>query len=364
LRSPLCGLSEKQLFEAAHDRKGSLWNALREKRARWPEAVAFLERARKGADFLRPHEFLDRVLTAEGGRRRLLARLGTEAEDPIDELLAQALAYESTEPPTLEGFLAWIGRGGVEIKREMDKGSEAEGGEIRVMTVHGAKGLEAPVVILPDTVARLGGRLPPILPMPCGNRTVAAWTTAKAEAPEALRRAAEAAEARALEESRRLLYVAMTRAERWLIVCGAGEAKGETWHGLVEAGMRATTTAVEVDGPASPPGPILRVADGFPAARERPADAAAAPETTPPLWARRPAPPPPERRPIRAASALAGDAAEAALDLSTIRGRHIGPGFGAHVHARRRRRAPARPRHPRASGNPPGGARRRPVLPR
>jgi ATP-dependent helicase/nuclease subunit A len=304
LRSPLCGLSEAQLFAAAHYRDGSLWGALRDGRARWPEAVAFLEAAQAKADFLRPYEFLDHALTALDGRRRLLARLGIEAEDPIDELLAQALAYEQAGPPTLEGFLAWVGRGDLEIKREMDKGA----GEVRVMTVHGAKGLEAPVVILPDTVGRLGGRKADLLPLPVGNGLGAAWNLAKADAPEALRAAQREADQRALEESRRLLYVAMTRAERWLIVCGAGETAGETWHGLVSAGARAATGRA-VRGPEALGAPIFRVSDAPETAAEPMPLAPEQEGSTPPAWTRAPAPPPASRPKTRAASDLGGEPA-------------------------------------------------------
>ena len=90
------------------------------------------------------------MLTRHDGRRQLLARLGDEAEDGIDELLSQALAYERTEVPSLTGFLGWLQADEIEVKRQMD----AAGGRIRVMTVHGAKGLEAPIVILPETQDR------------------------------------------------------------------------------------------------------------------------------------------------------------------------------------------------------------------
>ena len=87
------------------------------------------------------------VLTA--GRRKLLKRLGTESNDAIDEFLSLALAYEHANTPSLEGFLHWIERGGAEVKRDMERGRN----EVRVMTVHGAKGLEADIVILPDTTS-------------------------------------------------------------------------------------------------------------------------------------------------------------------------------------------------------------------
>src|SRR3546814_5568783 len=51
--------------------------------------------------------------------------------------------------PSLQGFLHWLAAGAVEIKRDLDAGAR---GEVRIMTVHGAKGLQAPIVFLPDTL--------------------------------------------------------------------------------------------------------------------------------------------------------------------------------------------------------------------
>ena len=132
LRSPLCDVSEDDLFALAHGREGSLWRATMAAEARHGQTVAMLRDMARRVDYLRPYEFLERVLIQHDGRRRLLARLGHEAEDPIDELLAQALAYEAREAPSLAGFVAWIEAGDIKVKREMERGA----GEIRVMTVH------------------------------------------------------------------------------------------------------------------------------------------------------------------------------------------------------------------------------------
>ena len=175
------------------------------------------------------------MLVRHDGRRRLVARLGPEAEDGIDALLDQALAYESVEPPSLTGFLAWFDRDEVTVKRRTEEGAD----QVRVMTVHGAKGLEAPIVILPDTAARQDGRNPPqILRLADGQ---AVWRVRADAAPAgASPTPRRARRALVREESRRLLYVALTRAAAWLIVCGAGAgtggASGESWHGLVARG--------------------------------------------------------------------------------------------------------------------------------
>ncbi|PIP97136.1 MAG: double-strand break repair helicase AddA, partial [Rhodobacterales bacterium CG18_big_fil_WC_8_21_14_2_50_71_9] len=314
LRSPLCGLSGAALEALAAPRAATLWAALRADPAHRTVA-ARLEAAMAAADFLRPYEFFERALTQEGGRQRLLARLGVEAEDAIDELLAQALAYEDDSAPTLEGFLDWIGRGEIEIKREMDKGA----GAVRVMTVHGAKGLEAPVVILPDCAAGKAGRTRAIARLGSPDAPFAAWTMPKDATPPPLTEAAEQAARAARDESRRLLYVAMTRAERWLVVCAAGDpeakAQAESWHALVRAGMQ-DAAAVEIDPPEGLTGRALRVQDfGAMAGEGAAADAAGAPPAAPPTasaphWLFAPAPPPPSALIRRtAASALGEDGA-------------------------------------------------------
>ncbi|SFR01186.1 double-strand break repair helicase AddA [Poseidonocella sedimentorum] len=237
LRSPLFGWSEQALFDLAARRgKAFLWEALRGRAQEFSETVAVLDALRRDADYLRPYDLIERILTRHDGRRRLLARLGREAEDGIDALLGQALAYEQTEVPSLTGFLVWMQTDDLEIKRQMDSASD----QIRVMTVHGAKGLEAPIVILPDTAKRKPPTLDPLLDLD----GIPAWRPRAGEAPPALKARADDARSRAEDERQRLLYVAMTRAEKWLIVAAAGETgdAGQSWYGQVEQAMQALGT--------------------------------------------------------------------------------------------------------------------------
>lgn len=228
LRSPLCGWSEPALHDLAHGRnRAYLWRVLQRRRDMDEDTVAMLEDLRNHADFLRPYDLLERILIRHHGRRNLLARMGGEAEDGIDAMLAQALAYERMEVPSLTGFTGWLQADDVQIKR--DPGSA--GDQIRVMSVHGAKGLEAPVVILPDTAYRQGNHSAPKLFAPDGGPVC--WAGRKDDSPDAMRDLFDEAAAREVEERNRLLYVAMTRAESWLIVAAAGDiAKGETegWY--------------------------------------------------------------------------------------------------------------------------------------
>ena len=246
LRSPLFGWTEAQLFDLAAGRgKQFLWQSLRN-REDYQETSLILQDLLQDADFSRPYELLERILLRHDGRRKLLARLGPEAEDGIDELLLQALAYERLDIPSLTGFLAWLEADDIEIKRE----AESAGDKLRVMTVHGAKGLEAPVVILPDTMKVPRETRSEIWPAHDGTPL---WKVTKLDRPPVLAEAgALIADADAAERSR-LLYVAMTRAEHWLIVCGHGEPpkSTQTWYSTVEAGLGVCNPALleEIETP-------------------------------------------------------------------------------------------------------------------
>ncbi|MFZ5963250.1 double-strand break repair helicase AddA [Thalassococcus sp. BH17M4-6] len=235
LRSPLFGLSEQQLFTLAHRRgKAYLWEHLRQNRDTYAPVLAVIDDLRGQTDFLRPFDLIERILTRHQGRKRLLGRLGDEAEDGINALLQQALAYEQTQVPSLTGFLQWMQTDDLEIKRAAD----SAGGRVRVMTVHGAKGLEAPIVILPDCAQPRTGLRGQLL----GGDGGAVWKARSDAMPELHRNREEAAKAADARERDRLLYVALTRAEKWLIVAAAGNlgTKGESWYDQVQAGMDAT----------------------------------------------------------------------------------------------------------------------------
>ena len=231
LRSPLFGLDEQAIFDLAHRRKSPhLWEELRRRKEDFPAVLDVLDDLRAQLDFLRPYDLLERILIRHMGRQRLIGRLGEEAEDGIDALLNQALAYEQTDIPSLTGFLHWMETDEIEIKRTVD----SAGARIRVMTIHGAKGLEAPIVILPDTHKKASQSGKETFVLADGavhwrgsDKTRAAYQRT------ALEQAREAED----EERDRLLYVALTRAERWLVVAAAGTAdkSGESWHDRISA---------------------------------------------------------------------------------------------------------------------------------
>jgi ATP-dependent helicase/nuclease subunit A len=243
LRSPLFGLSDPALMALAVGRgRLTLRETLRRRspeRPDWAEAEARFAALAARADIVTPHALIARLLGPEGGRARLLARLGPDAADPLDELLNAALAHERAHPPGLQGFLAWLRAGGAEVKREHEAGAN----EVRVMTVHGAKGLESPIVILADTTS-VTGRADPlawVADAPTGA-AVPLWAPRKEFRPPVVTAAQDREGLADMEEYHRLLYVALTRAEDRLIVTGALNRRGEgkeagCWYDLVAEGF-------------------------------------------------------------------------------------------------------------------------------
>jgi ATP-dependent helicase/nuclease subunit A len=245
LKSPLLGLDEDQLFALAWDRSGTLRAALAAKAAQDPAiaaAAALMDRAAAVARAETPFGFYAWLLGPAGGRPRFLARLGPEATDALDEFLELALDYERREAPSLQGFMAWLRAAETEIKRDM----EITRDEVRVMTVHGAKGLEAPLVILADTTSRpTGPRSPRLIALPAERAAPGAadrfvWAGRKAMDTPAVTAGRQQALDEAKHEYRRLLYVAMTRAADRLIVCGCEGAQKPPegcWYDLVFRGL-------------------------------------------------------------------------------------------------------------------------------
>ena len=249
LVSPLLGWDQEQLRALAYGRKASLWRELR-RRAGESEVIAAahdaLSELLRIADFTTPSRFLETILTGPmNGRRKLYSRLGMAARDAIDELMNCAIEFERNETASLDRFLSWFSRGTVDVQR--DPGQAAN--EVRVMTVHGAKGLEAPVVILADATAdpaRLG-RKPITVDIEVDGAGMAPLLRPRKEERQSpFEDVIGAEEKRDLEEHLRLLYVALTRAADRLIVSGvrAKERKDgadprppNCWHRIVEQAM-------------------------------------------------------------------------------------------------------------------------------
>jgi len=310
LKGPFVGFDEAALFALAHGRGGRLWPALGERRAEnagFAAAHAFLSRQLGRTDRARPFEFYARLLGPDGGRARLLARLGPEANEPIDEFLSMALDFERLRAPSLEGFLRWLEAGGAEIKRDPARPRD----EVRVMTVHGAKGLQAPIVFLPDTVY-MPHRLPELLWR--AEEGPPLWLPTTDFVEPTTRALREAAQSRRDAEHRRLLYVALTRARDRLYVCGwrgKRAAREGCWHGLAERALRGLGSEVDLgDGrkglryarPQEAEAQGAAREDGLPAPRPLPGwarrEAPAEPAPPRPLAPSRPDAAPPVRPPL------------------------------------------------------------------
>ena len=245
LKSPLIGLDDDQLFEIAHNRPRTLWHALREKAAivedgsPFTRAYGFLFKWLGRVDYERPFELFAELLggrgeDARGVRARLVGRLGIEANDPIDEFLNLAMGYEADHAPTLQGFLHWLMAGDAEIKRDLEQSGRDE---VRIMTVHGAKGLQAPIVFLPDTM-QVPTQAPNLFWQE--DRNLMFWLPRVALETDVVSRLRDAIAVKRDQEYNRLLYVALTRAEDRLYICGwqgRRKAPDHCWYNLCEQAM-------------------------------------------------------------------------------------------------------------------------------
>ncbi|WP_157967498.1 double-strand break repair helicase AddA [Cohaesibacter intestini] len=248
LKSPLFGLSEERLFDLAHQsggRRRSLWDSLKKRAesgaaadADFAEIFAQLFRWQSQIDFQPPFDFFAQVLGPDGKRQAFVERLGPEADEVIDELLSRALDFEKTQTPNLQAFLAAMRQGGAEIKRDMGAADD----QIRVMTVHGSKGLEAPIVFLVDGTGQpANARHHPHLvtlthddPDPLSDHPdLMVWKAPTANQPSPVKQSLSKLDREAEEEYLRLLYVGMTRAEDRLYLCGyrgKREASENCWY--------------------------------------------------------------------------------------------------------------------------------------
>ncbi|MGL5361492.1 MAG: double-strand break repair helicase AddA [Bosea sp. (in: a-proteobacteria)] len=296
LKTPLFGLGDAYLERLAPEREGSLHAALvalAETDTTAANALALLQTFRTNATRMGPFAFYADLLGPRGGRKAAIARLGAEAGDALDVFLSAAQDFERREGPSLSLFLAKIAGAQTSIKRDL----AADSNEVRVMTIHGAKGLEAPIVFLADIglkpnktklgklvqLGRSAGQNMPPLPV---------WSTNK-EADAASIDAAKAdAVDKQIEEHNRLLYVALTRAMNRLVICGIqskGTAPAGSWYHMIEQGLAASETGLK--DLTLPDGSTVRrfkVTDELPQAEKQ--SAVSTPATAIPEWALR-APP-------------------------------------------------------------------------
>ena len=234
LSSPLIGWSQDDLLAyLPRDDGKRLWHHLRENDARDVQAtVAKLRELLALADFETPQALLQWILVGPWqGRASLVARLGREANDPIDELINASFAFESGATPSLAGFIRWFDASQSELKRDPDDAPDL----VRVMTVHGAKGLQAPIVIMADATSKPGQPrdldLPEMVPGSEDTPTSVPLPSLRSgERKGRIEEAHQHAQAADLQEHWRLLYVAMTRAEEALFIGGSLNSREKTPH--------------------------------------------------------------------------------------------------------------------------------------
>lgn len=249
LKSPLIGLSEEELFDLCHDRPHGLWQRLRDMR---PDIALWLQRRIERSGYATPYEFFAEIVNTAcpadslSGRRAFYGRLGLDIQDALDEFLSACLHFEQTHTPALQAFCDWFLRGDAQIKREQEA---HKADQVRIMTVHASKGLQAPIVFLPDTVKILHdhnrGRVRLLWPEEdvdgrAGAVDVPLWSPRQEFDADIYDRAREAAAEKQMEEYRRLLYVALTRAEDRLYIAGfrgKHAPKDGCWYNLVAGSL-------------------------------------------------------------------------------------------------------------------------------
>lgn len=308
LKSPLVGLTDEDLIRiAAYRSEDESFLSALERHAKEGDKAALRALDALGAwrGLARAHGpfgFFATLLGPMQGRRRLVARLGSEAGDAIDAFLCFAHQAEQTDTPSLTVFLNRFESASHTIKRDLDSTNN----EVRVMTVHGAKGLEAPIVIMIDGCDVLG-RDPLLLQLPVGGTTVPVWAPGKNSDCAAMGGARDALHAKGYEEHNRLLYVAMTRAKDRLVIApyltGRKDSPQEAWCEMVRRGWLAANHGKEL--PATPFEPLVLWQDGQAGPAAAAQEVAALASADIPDWLTREAEPEPEPLPpIRPSSAL------------------------------------------------------------
>ncbi len=298
LKSPFIGMTEEQLYTLSCDRQDSLWHTIL--KLGDDIYISWLNTLISRAGTALPYDFFSTLLHSPcpgnntSGVMAIRERLGLEALDSVDELLNQALAYESTHGTGLQGFLKWQSRDGGEIKRQMDD----RAGMVQIMTVHGAKGLQAPIVFMPDTIRTSSGiKADPVLWPQKTGMDVPVYLPSVKDMPRALAPVRATRQTLADDEYRRLLYVAMTRAEDRLYVGGfynkrAPSESTVTWYDDIRTGLRTLTAAGMSEAPPDEDGLFLEspqiAAPVLEVDAQQAAEAAIAPSL--PSWTRQTAP--------------------------------------------------------------------------
>lgn len=227
LKSPLLRLSEEDVFKVCYNRQNkTVYQKLQEL---YPQTACFLAEIMAMADTMPPFEFFSTVLSVKQGRKYFEARLGPEVNEALDEFLNLVLTYEQNNVPSLQSFLKWISGKDIEIKRDLD---QSDLNAVRIMTVHGSKGLQGNIVFLPDT-RFIPAQKPSII---WTSHHLPIWTPMAALKTDEVNALYANFEEEQMNEYHRLLYVAITRPKDRLYICGwdnKREAKQGNWYDLI-----------------------------------------------------------------------------------------------------------------------------------
>lgn len=243
LKSPIFGLDDNDLFKLCYKREGTLFNQIL-KNSDYSDLAESLKSLLNMSGYLRPFELFNHILTKMNARKSFISRMGIEVDDVLDEFLNLTLVFEQNHTPTLEAFIAWIVQDEVIIKKEMEQG---ENDTVKIMTVHGSKGLQSPIVILADSartknIARKGEFL--------WDNGLMYFPTSSAYYDEVCKNIKDKDVVSGFEEYHRLLYVALTRAEDRLYIVGFTkdtDADETSWYRLLKDNIASNITLPEKD---------------------------------------------------------------------------------------------------------------------
>lgn len=238
LKSPIFNLDDNDLLELCYNRQEkTLWQQIQDNPTYQQESAILTKLIKLGTQN-RPFEFFSYILNDLQSRRRFIARLGTECEDAIDEFINYSLSFEQEKIASLQLFIESMQTDNIEVKRNLE---QTNFDAVRLMTVHGSKGLQAPVVILPDTV-----RIPSV-------KQEAGWIDdgdclfyplgKEYYAPVCSHALAES-QTKCIEEYNRLLYVALTRAGEELYICGhynKNNPSDNSWYEICRQSLNKLT---------------------------------------------------------------------------------------------------------------------------
>lgn len=244
LKSPIFGLNDDDLFTLCFKRDGTLFKNLL-KNSDYASVGEQLKSLLNLVGFVRPFELFNTVLVQLKGRSNFVARMGSEVEDVLDEFLNLAIIFEQTHTPSLESFISWILQDEVIIQKEMEQG---ESDTVKIMTVHGSKGLQAPIVILADTTKiKNKSRKSEFL----WDKDELFYFPLSASSYDNNCNTIKNANLDAdFDEYRRLLYVALTRAEDRLYIAGFTKTKDadeQSWYKLLANNLTSNVTLAEGD---------------------------------------------------------------------------------------------------------------------